>query len=138
MKVLAIETSCDETAVCIAESDKTEKNPLILAKVKILGDSISQVNQHAEYGGVYLVREHKKNLCPVLFEALKMFEEKNNIRFSWSNSSYMCSLGLNQLCWFLYKFCQSFILKLLGYTPFCCYMKSVRFVFRWKTLFDFF
>ena len=76
---------CDETAVCIAESDKTEKNPLILAKVKILGDSlISQVNQHAEYGGVYptlAVREHKKNLCPVLFEALKsakMFEEKNN------------------------------------------------------------
>ena len=85
MKVLAIETSCDETAICIAESDKSEKNSSVFAKVKILGDSlISQVNHHASYGGVYptlAVREHKKNLCPVLFDALKaakMFKKEEN------------------------------------------------------------
>ena len=83
MKVLAIETSCDETAICIAESNGNKED---LIKVKILGNSlISQVNEHAKYGGVYptlAVREHKKNLCPVLFDVLQsagMFEkEKNN------------------------------------------------------------
>ena len=72
MKVLAIETSCDETAICIAESNGNKED---LIKVKILGNSlISQVNEHAKYGGVYptlAVREHKKNLCPVLFDVLQ-------------------------------------------------------------------
>ena len=82
MKVLAIETSCDETAICIAESSEKKDGH---TKVKILGNSlISQVNKHAKYGGVYptlAVREHKKNLCPVLFDALRsagMFKKEKN------------------------------------------------------------
>jgi N6-L-threonylcarbamoyladenine synthase len=62
MITLGIETSCDETAVCILE---TENN-----SYKILGNLInSQVDLHRQYGGVFPImakREHAKNLIPLL------------------------------------------------------------------------
>ena len=67
MKILAIETSCDETGITILEAKGTIKNP----NFKILANSLaSQVNIHREYGGVYPMmakREHIKNL-PILFK----------------------------------------------------------------------
>jgi len=75
MKVLAIETSCDETGVAVLE--KKEE------KIKILGDSLSsQIEIHKKYGGVFpnlAKREHQKNLVPVLKEALKKAGMKENI-----------------------------------------------------------
>lgn len=67
MKLLAIETSCDETAISILDVKKiSEKHTF-----KILADNInSQVKIHAEYGGVFPAlakREHQINL-PILFE----------------------------------------------------------------------
>ncbi len=66
MKVLGIETSCDETAVCIVESKGGLKKPLF----KVLGNGLySQVKIHEEYGGVYPMmakREHALNLVPLL------------------------------------------------------------------------
>ncbi|HNW96684.1 MAG TPA: tRNA (adenosine(37)-N6)-threonylcarbamoyltransferase complex transferase subunit TsaD [Candidatus Paceibacterota bacterium] len=65
--VLGIETSCDETAVCIAQSDKNS--------FKILSSVVSsQIKVHAPFGGVVpslAKREHQKNLIPVLKLALK-------------------------------------------------------------------
>ena len=47
MKILAIETSCDETAIAILEADGGLENPTF----KILGNSlISQVDLHQEFG----------------------------------------------------------------------------------------
>ena len=70
MKILAIETSCDETAVAILECSGNEK----AAKFQILGDALlSQVEKHRPYGGVYpslAKREHLKNLPHILDEAL--------------------------------------------------------------------
>ncbi len=67
MKILAIETSCDETAVAILETEKD--------KLKILANIISsQVKLHAKYGGVYpslARREHQRNLPVVIKKALK-------------------------------------------------------------------
>src|SRR3989344_3690199 len=72
MKVLAIETSCDETAVAILEASGDEQS----ASFKVLGNALlSQVEQHRPYGGVYPMlakREHLKNLPPLLTKA---FEE---------------------------------------------------------------
>jgi N6-L-threonylcarbamoyladenine synthase len=69
MKILSIETSCDETAVAIIEAD--EKNP---TGFKTLASVVSsQVELHAEWGGVVpnlAAREHLKNTIPVLDEAL--------------------------------------------------------------------
>jgi N6-L-threonylcarbamoyladenine synthase len=67
MKILAIETSCDETAVSIIEADGGFENPSfsILANI-----THSQIDVHKEYGGVYPTlakREHAKNL-PIILE----------------------------------------------------------------------
>ena len=56
MKILSIETSCDETAISIVETDGKEFN--------VLGNAIlSQIEHHKEYGGVFPTiakREHTK------------------------------------------------------------------------------
>ena len=53
MKILGIETSCDETAVCILEA----QGDVTTAQFNILGNALfSQVAIHKEYGGVFLSR----------------------------------------------------------------------------------
>lgn len=72
MKILAIETSCDETAVAIVEAWMVSKE---VPKFKILANIISsQVKLHAKYGGVVpnlASREHVKNILPVFEQTLK-------------------------------------------------------------------
>ncbi len=66
-KVLAIETSCDETAVAILEH--AENGISVLANIVS-----SQASLHALYGGVVpqlAAREHIKNITPVLTEAIE-------------------------------------------------------------------
>lgn len=74
MKILAIETSCDETAVAILEARGDEKH----AEFIIKGDALlSQIEIHREYGGVFphlAKREHAKNLVPLLTSALEEAE----------------------------------------------------------------
>jgi len=74
MIILAIETSCDDTAIALVKV-KQGKRP----KFQILSNVISsQVKLHQKYGGVYpslAKREHLKNL-PVVFEKAKK-EAKN-------------------------------------------------------------
>lgn len=70
MKILSIETSCDETAISIV-SVKGSKEKAIF---KVLSDiTISQIDIHKEYGGVFPAlakREHSKNLMPILKKSL--------------------------------------------------------------------
>jgi len=80
MKLLAIETSCDETAIAILEC--TEKQGK--STFTVLGDALySQAAKHAQYGGVYpslAKREHAKNSIPLLTTALTksgMFETQH-------------------------------------------------------------
>jgi N6-L-threonylcarbamoyladenine synthase len=70
MKILGIETSCDETAASIVEAKiKNQKS-----KIKILSNIISsQVDLHKKYGGVYpelAARAHLENIPLVLEAAL--------------------------------------------------------------------
>lgn len=79
MKILSIETSCDETAVSLVEAMGDFPN----ADYKILGNALfSQIDIHREYGGVFPAvakREHAKTLVPMLKKAIngKNVEEKN-------------------------------------------------------------
>lgn len=63
VKILAIETSCDETAAAVVENGTT-----------ILSNIISsQINLHKKYGGVVpeiAARAHIENIIPVIDEAL--------------------------------------------------------------------
>lgn len=67
MKILSIETSCDETAISLLSISKN--------KIDILGDALhSQIELHKQYGGVFPMmakREHQKNLCSLLIKVLK-------------------------------------------------------------------
>ena len=77
MKILAIETSCDETAIAILECKSTSENDSSgqSATFEILSHAlISQIEIHREFGGVFPAvakREHAKNLVPILGAALE-------------------------------------------------------------------
>ena len=68
MLILALETSCDETAAAIVKGKNN--------KVKVLANVVSsQVKLHARWGGVVpnlAAREHLKNIPPVLQETWKI------------------------------------------------------------------
>ena len=68
MITLAIETSCDETAICILETEGT-------TKYRILSNLIhSQIDLHRQYGGVFPImakREHARNIMPLIEEAFR-------------------------------------------------------------------
>ncbi|MCK4918378.1 MAG: tRNA (adenosine(37)-N6)-threonylcarbamoyltransferase complex transferase subunit TsaD [Candidatus Pacebacteria bacterium] len=83
MKILSIETSCDETAISILEAKGVfgdAENPV---KFKILANTlISQIDIHKEYGGVFPAlakREHAKNLIPILRKTLEEAKLNNQI-----------------------------------------------------------
>src|SRR3990167_10586255 len=69
MKIIGIETSCDETAVSVIEVLTEGDN------IKVLSNVISsQIKLHAKYGGVVpslAAREHVKNIKHVFNLALK-------------------------------------------------------------------
>ena len=69
MKILAIETSCDDTGVAILEARGRRAS----TGFKVLSNIVSSQQIHANYGGVFPMmakREHQRNLVPVLEEAL--------------------------------------------------------------------
>lgn len=67
MIILAIETSCDETAVSIVKINKK--------KVEVMADVVSsQIKMHSKFGGVVpqlAARAHLENMVPVLKKAFK-------------------------------------------------------------------
>ncbi|MEK7665187.1 MAG: tRNA (adenosine(37)-N6)-threonylcarbamoyltransferase complex transferase subunit TsaD [Patescibacteria group bacterium] len=70
MKILAIETSCDDTGVAVLEI-RGNKTLSFNALSNVVS---SQIEVHKKYGGVYPAmakREHQKNLVPTLRLALR-------------------------------------------------------------------
>ena len=95
MKILAIETSCDETAIAILDIKETKTE----TKVSVLGNAlISQIKIHEQYGGVYPAlakREHSKNLVPILKTALKesgLLKNKKTKTFSIKDTNKLKTL----------------------------------------------
>jgi N6-L-threonylcarbamoyladenine synthase len=68
MKILAIETSCDETGIALLEQIHAS-DPIIL-----LGNALaSQIALHAQYGGVFPAmakRAHAEKIVPLIIECL--------------------------------------------------------------------
>lgn len=92
MKVLAIETSCDETAVSILEASGTFPN----VSFRVLGNALlSQAKLHAEYGGVFpslAKREHAGAIVPLIEDALT----QANLPSPQSNKRYDISYRLQR------------------------------------------
>ena len=72
MRILGVETSCDDTGIALIEADGEVGSDF---NFKILGNALaSQAALHATYGGVFPAmakREHAKNLVPVLTASLR-------------------------------------------------------------------
>lgn len=72
MLILSIETSCDETALAIVETDGDSPSSFVF---HVLADNtLSQIALHKEYGGVFPMmakREHARALVPLLIKTLK-------------------------------------------------------------------
>ncbi|HWP61315.1 MAG TPA: tRNA (adenosine(37)-N6)-threonylcarbamoyltransferase complex transferase subunit TsaD [Candidatus Paceibacterota bacterium] len=71
MRILGIETSCDETAVCLIEASGAFGTDF---RYEIIGNALhSQIATHAPWGGVFpnlAKREHAKHLVPLLEQVL--------------------------------------------------------------------
>lgn len=71
MKILAIETSCDETGIAILSSDSRKFGE----PINLLSNLVaSQVETHRRWGGVVpnlARREHQRNLIPLLTKSLQ-------------------------------------------------------------------
>ena len=71
MKILGVETSCDETAISILEAHGDINSPSFSI---VANNLVSQIDIHKEYGGVFPAiakREHAKNLPIVLEKTLR-------------------------------------------------------------------
>ncbi len=77
MKILAIETSCDETAIALLDINGPVESP----DIKIVANTLlSQIALHEKYGGVYpnlAKREHIKNL-PILLDKVLLEARLND------------------------------------------------------------
>ena len=84
MKILAIETSCDETAIAVLEINKSREGE----EFSILVDEVaSQIKIHAPFGGVVpnlAKRAHIKNLPILLKRVVKEAKLISNSKFSIS------------------------------------------------------
>jgi N6-L-threonylcarbamoyladenine synthase len=93
MKILAIETSCDETSIALIEKQDAGKYTILSQ------ETISQINMHREFGGVYPTlsrREHEKNLVPLLHKVLTdggILKLKNQEAQLRDDSAILESLG---------------------------------------------
>ena len=71
MKVIGIETSCDETGVAVYDSDKGLVADLLFSQIKL----------HQRYGGVVpeiASRDHIRKTLPMIHEALKKSQLHRN------------------------------------------------------------
>ena len=88
MKILAIETSCDESSIALIESTESTNAPV---HINVLSHVIhSQAELQAKYGGVFPAlakREHAKNLVPLLVQTIEKTKEKNPLIFEQNKES---------------------------------------------------
>jgi N6-L-threonylcarbamoyladenine synthase len=71
MRILSIETSCDDTAAAVIEYDGKQ--------AAVLANTVSSQTIHTKWGGVVpnlASREHMKNIVPVIEEALACSKKK--------------------------------------------------------------
>jgi len=116
MKILAIETSCDETGIALLDASGGMRSP----KFSVLENLVSsQIPIHRPFGGVVpnlAKREHLKNL-PILFERM-MARHSRNGKFPADLISVTVGPGLEPALWtgigFAKKLAKKYKKRLIG------------------------
>lgn len=92
IRILSIETSCDETALSIL----TAEGGIAAPHFTVVADALSsQAKLHAEYGGVLpnlARREHGKNIIPLLIEVLEKAKLLHQRKNSYTKNEAVFSL----------------------------------------------
>jgi len=91
MRILAIETSCDETSAAIIEAKKGDKRVKILANV-----TASSLSLHAKTGGIIpetAAREQIKYILPVIKKALSSISKTNAQNIEKSIDAIAVTIG---------------------------------------------
>ena len=100
MRILGIETSCDETSISILEFNQNQ--------CKILVNLIySQIAIHQPYGGVVpnlAKREHQKKLVPLFKLALKQTNLLKNKKIKSSEAIITIKMVIKIINFFLFVF----------------------------------
>lgn len=95
IRILSIETSCDETGVSIVEYDENSN------KYTVLADSLnSQIEIHKEFGGVFPMaakREHGNNLTKLLTSCLEKTVSSNESSIDTKNIDFQLISRENEL-----------------------------------------
>ena len=116
MKILAIETSCDETAIALVEA----KGGLLNPKFCILNSLVaSQIKIHRPFGGVVpnlAKREHLKNLPILLSKILKAKSYK--LKANLDLIAVMVGPVLEPALWTGINFAKRIISKPQNLTPY--------------------
>ncbi|MCL5004400.1 MAG: tRNA (adenosine(37)-N6)-threonylcarbamoyltransferase complex transferase subunit TsaD [Patescibacteria group bacterium] len=111
MRILAIETSCDETAIALIDAKGGLNNP----QFKIIKNLVaSQIKIHQPFGGVVpnlAKREHLKNL-PILFK--KILNSKSYILNSIDLIAVTVGPGLEPALWTGINFAKNLKSNLIG------------------------
>ena len=98
MRILAIETSCDETAIAILECDGGLANP----QFKVLAEEVSsQIETHRPFGGVVpnlAKREHIQNL-PIVYNQIIQKFKILNLKFEIDLIAVTVGPGLEPCLW---------------------------------------
>jgi N6-L-threonylcarbamoyladenine synthase len=98
MRILSIETSCDETGLAIVLGAGNAKNPKIEIVKEVLS---SQIKIHAPFGGVVpnlAKREHIRNL-PILFKKLMGKDFGDNAKLPVDAIAVTVGPGLEPALW---------------------------------------
>lgn len=110
MILLAIETSCDETAIAVLKTQEAKTG----VKFTILSNQIaSQIKIHAPFGGVVpnlAKREHQKNL-PILLKRALNEAGLNSKRSTLNAIAVTCGPGLEPALWVGVNFAQELAKK---------------------------
>ncbi len=104
MKILSIESSCDDTSIAVIEVHEDVQEVTILSHI-----TSSQADLHTQYGGVFPMiakREHAKNIVPILKQALiesnMSLEKTHTIDKSLIKNIPMIDAGMaEELCHYL-------------------------------------
>jgi N6-L-threonylcarbamoyladenine synthase len=90
MKILSIETSCDETGIALVEVDASQTQ---IKAHTIQSELFSQIDIHKEFGGVFPVvakREHAKWLPILMEKVLLKGLDSSSTCFDSSKQKYPC------------------------------------------------
>ena len=97
LTILAVETSCDETAMAVIKSEETASG----WEFEVLSNVVtSQIDIHKKWGGIYpelASRAHLEAMLPVLFQAIEPLELNQKLKVKSQNDKSKIKSAMTEI-----------------------------------------